>query len=343
LAVSYYGRSLRDFGKEKDDESETKDPLWAFQNRARSFARNETTITSSQTHAHRHNQPQPICYMQQYCSSRYEVETALYIPLTFTTRTHDALHQPKMVQSINTKALLTLASVVRRPSLLVPQLSVPTVSDINYQALREHAGVEAVVFDKDHTLTAPYVNTLHRLAEPGLQQCLEIFGRDKVAILSNSAGTNDDADFGDAIKLEQSLGIAVIRHQEKKPGGLQEVLAHFGLEDAAKICIVGDRLLTDIVFGNLHGMMTVHTQPFPADDAAADKDNWTAKMIRPVENKVLYSDWRGGRALQQRRLPHKYWAGPTVHSLDLRDNETTVVAAASTTAASTDEETKETL
>lgn len=223
-----------------------------------------------------------------------------------------------MVQSLNTKALLTLASVARRPSLLVPHLSVPTVSQINYQALRQHAGIEAVIFDKDHTLTAPYVNRLHALAEPGLEQCLAVFGRDRVAILSNSAGTNDDPGFADAQRVEAALGVAVIRHAEKKPGGLPEVLAHFGLDDPARVCVVGDRLLTDIVFGNLHGMLTVHTQPFADDREEAKRDNWAAKLIRPVENKVLYADWVGGRALQRRRPAHKYWAGPEAHSLDLR-------------------------
>ena len=235
-----------------------------------------------------------------------------------------------MVQSINTKALLTLASVARRPSLLVPHLSVPTVSAVNYTALQQHAGIEAVVFDKDHTLTAPYVNAIHRLAQTGLEQCVAVFGRDRVAILSNSAGTGDDIDFVDARALEEALGIAVIRHAEKKPGGLPEVLAHFGLDDPAKICVVGDRLLTDIVFGNLHGMLTVHTQPFPISSSTSnsqeqdtpDRDNWTAKLLRPVENKVLYSNWIGGRALQQRRPPHKYWPGPDVCSLELvRDDE----------------------
>jgi hypothetical protein len=35
-----------------------------------------------------------------------------------------------MVQSVNTKAILTLASIVRRPGLLVPHLSVANVSEV---------------------------------------------------------------------------------------------------------------------------------------------------------------------------------------------------------------------
>lgn len=215
-----------------------------------------------------------------------------------------------MVQSLNTKALLTLASVVRRPGLMVPHVTVKSISELNYTALKLESGILAVVFDKDHTLTAPYVNNqLHPEAVTGLQSCLAVFGRDRVAILSNSAGTNDDEDFADAIALEESLGIPVIRHAEKKPGGLQEVLAHFQLTDPATICVVGDRLLTDIVFGNLHGMLTIHTLPF-SDAESAAKDNWTAKLLRPVENTMLYSDWFGSRALKRRRLPHKVWPGP---------------------------------
>mgnify|MGYP000293479449 CR=1 FL=1 len=44
-----------------------------------------------------------------------------------------------------------------------------------------------------------------------------------MAILSNSAGSCDDADFSDALRFEQSLGIPVIRHQIKKPACIDEV------------------------------------------------------------------------------------------------------------------------
>ena len=45
-------------------------------------------------------------------------------------------------------------------------------SDISYQALKDHCGIKAVIFDKDNTLTAPYANVLHPRAKFGLQYAL---------------------------------------------------------------------------------------------------------------------------------------------------------------------------
>lgn len=223
-----------------------------------------------------------------------------------------------MVQSVNTKALVTLASIVRRPGLLVPHVTVTNISQLNYTALKDDAGIRAIVFDKDNTLTAPYANELHAAARDGLQSCLDVFGRENVAILSNSAGTLDDPDYQDAIEIEAALGLDVIRHDEKKPGGLQEVLQHFQLEDPAAVCVVGDRLLTDVVFGNLYGLLTVHTLPLCQGPENAS-DNWTAKMLRPAENYFLYRNWLGGRIRTNKMLPHKFWPGAETKPLTIDD------------------------
>jgi phosphatidylglycerophosphatase GEP4 len=177
-----------------------------------------------------------------------------------------------MVQSLNTKAMYTFATVVlRRPNLMIPHVSVATISDIDFVSLKQYTDIRAVIFDKDHTITSPYANNIQN-----------------VAILSNSAGTNDDTDYKDAIQMESSLGIPVIRHVAKKPGGIEEVMHHFSetVSHPTQLCIVGDRVLTDIVFGNLHNMFTIHTAAFPPSDN--HKDNWTAQLFRPMENKVIY-------------------------------------------------------
>lgn len=181
--------------------------------------------------------------------------------------------------------------------------------DVNYEALRDDAGIKAVVFDKDNTLTAPYETDVHIRAKAGLQNALEVFGSSNVAILSNSAGTKDDPGYEDAIKIEHDMGIAVIRHDEKKPGGLKETMDHFDdVKEASEICMVGDRLLTDIVFGNLYGMLTVHCLPLCSGNENKG-DNKIANSIRVTENVLLYGSWWGGKAVRKRTLAHTVWKG----------------------------------
>jgi phosphatidylglycerophosphatase GEP4 len=187
--------------------------------------------------------------------------------------------------------------------------------------LKEHCGITAIIFDKDNTLTAPYDLQTHPDAVKGLEAALSVFGPERVAILSNSAGTTaDDPGYTEALKIERDMGVQVIRHDEKKPGGLQEVLAHFSLDEPQQICMVGDRLLTDIVFGNLYGMLTVHCLPLckGADNA---RDNTVSKYVRSMENTLLYSNWFGSRMLVAKRIPHKYWAGEHQVSLVLLPEE----------------------
>lgn len=233
-----------------------------------------------------------------------------------------------MVQSLNTKALAALAYVLRHPTVLVPHVSVANVSELNYRAMKENANIRAVVFDKDNTLTAPYASDVHADASAGLEAAKAVFGVRNVAILSNSAGTNDDPGFHDAARIEESLGISVIRHADKKPGGLREVLDHFGVDDPASVCVIGDRLLTDVVFGNLHSMLTVHTLPLcrGADNRA---DNTPSKVIRYVENKGLYQTWFGGKLYKYGTdagtgsKEHKYWKGETECPLRITTPTTT--------------------
>eukprot|EP00668_Euglena_longa_P043107 GGOE01057136.1.p1 GENE.GGOE01057136.1~~GGOE01057136.1.p1 ORF type:complete len:136 (+),score=13.36 GGOE01057136.1:70-477(+) len=64
--------------------------------------------------------------------------------------------------------------------------------------------------------------------------------------------------------------------------------------------VIGDRLLTDVVFGNLHGCLTVHTGVLTLEG-----DNSMAKCIRPLEDLLFL------------RLLHR-WAGvqPPPHLID---------------------------
>ncbi|CAM9698941.1 unnamed protein product [Laminaria digitata] len=192
-----------------------------------------------------------------------------------------------MGQSFNAQAVSSMARVARHPTLAVPHLSVEHIGQLDFEGLRA-MGCKGVIFDKDNTLTAPYADEAHPLVEEGLRRCMEVF-EGRVCIMSNSAGTRDDPGYADAIRIEEAMGIPVLRHDEKKPGGVAEVLAFFegkGSEGEPvrldELCFVGDRLLTDVVFGNLHGMLTVHTRPLTLKG-----DNRPAAIFRFLERKVF--------------------------------------------------------
>jgi len=220
-------------------------------------------------------------------------------------------HQTAMVQSVNIKGITTLASVIRRPYLISPHVSVDAISEIDFMTMNKKCGIRGIIFDKDNTITAPYDLTVHPKASVGLNQALDIFGSENVAILSNSAGSKDDIDYEHAIEIEQAMGINVIRHDEKKPGGLKDVLKHFpGIDEPSQLCMIGDRLLTDVLFGNLYGMLTVHCLPLCSGEDNV-RDNFIASKIRSIENVTLYGNWFGGKMIRRRTLLHSSWPGNT--------------------------------
>ena len=95
-------------------------------------------------------------------------------------------------QSWNPLALFaTVRTLVRQPGLLVPHVAVRNVAALDFDALRA-AGVSSIIFDKDNTLTAPYSNEVYPRLAGALRSCVEAFGAERVAVLSNSAGTPDD-------------------------------------------------------------------------------------------------------------------------------------------------------
>ena len=84
-----------------------------------------------------------------------------------------------------------------------------------------------------------------------------------VAVLSNSAGLKQYDPTGVvADELEAALGIGFVRHSSKKPAGTADALElRFGC-GTSEMVMLGDRYLTDVVYGNRHGMLTVRCAPF---------------------------------------------------------------------------------
>ena len=187
-------------------------------------------------------------------------------------------------QSWNPLALIATArTLIRRPGLLVPHVAVRNVDELNYDALRA-AGVASIIFDKDNTLTAPYVDTAHIDAADAITRAKDAFGADNCIVLSNSAGSGDDApEYNAAKACEAALGLRVARHPDaQKPQCLVDVVASLKSSDVNSVAVVGDRLATDVLAANEIGALSVHTRPLDTKG-----DNPAALLSRFLENRLL--------------------------------------------------------
>lgn len=125
-------------------------------------------------------------------------------------------------QSINVPAIKMLGSILRNPSLAVPDIELDNLSNLNLKSLQS-SGVKCLVFDKDNTLCYSFTDDLHPSVRHTVEQAQTLFSKSNIAILSNSVGTTDDVNYEGARLTESRLGIPVIRHLHKKPGCIDEV------------------------------------------------------------------------------------------------------------------------
>ncbi len=202
----------------------------------------------------------------------------------------NALSKNSPKQFLNIPAILASLKAFISPSLLIPHISITHLSQLNLTELQKR-GVRYIVFDKDNTLCLPFEKDIHPSLHEKIAEVKAKFpGR--AAILSNSIGSSDDVNYMAAEACEKALGIPVIRHLKKKPACLAEVLEHFQKMDKlyettipcpvavsqGSICVVGDRVLTDILFANQNGMHSCLVQ------ALTDNLQYTMKQTFAIDN-----------------------------------------------------------
>ena len=89
------------------------------------------------------------------------------------------------------------------------------MANIDWIRLKDDHGIEAICFDKDNTLTAPYSQNLHLSVQDSLEMCKKVF-RDRIVVFSNSIGSSEfDQNFKKADLFTKATGIRVIRHNSK--------------------------------------------------------------------------------------------------------------------------------
>lgn len=185
-------------------------------------------------------------------------------------------------QAVNLPAVLAVGKVLTHPSKLCPKGRVVKLDETDIEALQK-LGIRAVLFDKDNTLTLPYCNEWYdERTKQFVSKCTKMFPG-KVAILSNSVGSSDDSSFLLAAETERSLGVPVVRHGRKKPECVDKVIEFLGGGiKMNEICIVGDRLFTDVLFGNNYGMYTILVDPLHSAS-----DPIVPRIMRGIELNVV--------------------------------------------------------
>ena len=131
-------------------------------------------------------------------------------------------------------------------------------------------------------MTIPYERQIHSSIVNQFNSLITLYGRENIAILSNSVGSKEDIGYKEAIIIEEALGIKVIRHVNKKPEVNEDVLVHFGTKEPSSIAMIGDRILSDCVMGNTHGYFTIYCEPFDTKP-----ENFMVKLTRKVEGHII--------------------------------------------------------
>ncbi|MEK7080661.1 MAG: HAD-IIIA family hydrolase [Patescibacteria group bacterium] len=158
----------------------------------------------------------------------------------------------------------------------IPDYKFKYLTDINSDFFN---GVGLIIFDVDNTLVFSegpkgYPETKKEV----LDWFNRVNSRYKCICLSNSRTI-----FKIEKQISELLNCNVFLSRHKKPFKklFEEIKAKYSLGDG-KVFVVGDRIFTDILFGNINGAVTVLVKPLN------NKENILIKIIRKLENSILF-------------------------------------------------------
>ena len=137
------------------------------------------------------------------------------------------------------------------------------------------SGAGLIVFDVDNTLV--FSETTEAKKEIVDWFC-EINNRYRCVCVSNSRTIKQRQE-----KIEKLLGCGLFLSRRKKPSKklFAEITGKYNL-GGGRVFVVGDRIFTDILFGNLNGAATVLVNPL------SNRENILIKITRVSENLILF-------------------------------------------------------
>jgi len=136
-------------------------------------------------------------------------------------------------------------------------------------------GAQLIIFDVDNTLVLPETK---EIKEEIINWFSRIKNRYSCILISNSRTI-----FKRAEEISKILECEVFLSRYKKPSRklFKEIKEKYKLSNR-KVFVVGDRILTDILFGNLSGAITVLIAPF------TNQESLIIKTERYIEKFLLF-------------------------------------------------------
>ncbi|KAF6070974.1 HAD phosphatase, family IIIA [Candida albicans L26] len=160
--------------------------------------------------------------------------------------------------NLNLSATLNVSRLLYNPSLCLPHITVKSFDQLVLPftiPTAPNVTIKGVVLDKDNCFAKDHDDKVWPEYEQTWKKLKEIYPKDHLLIVSNSAGTDDDINHAQAKTLELNTGINVLCHSIKKPGCLNEITQYFAKLNVKpnEIIVIGDRLFTDMLMANMMG------------------------------------------------------------------------------------------
>ncbi|MEA3429692.1 MAG: YqeG family HAD IIIA-type phosphatase [Nanoarchaeota archaeon] len=169
----------------------------------------------------------------------------------------------------------------------MPHFFIRDIRDINPEVVKE-LGIKAIISDKDNTLTKTYSKKIIPELEYALVE-LKSAVNQNFYVVSNSAGTFFYEEEAKAFELHN--GIRVIRHFFKKPWGYKAALKQIRVQ-SDEVMVIGDRIYTDIVFGNNMGALTVLVQKYTDEGEVTGISGLREKELTELEEMCKEKGYR---------------------------------------------------
>jgi len=178
---------------------------------------------------------------------------------------------------MNLSGTLNAFRLLHHPTFFLPHHTIPTFDSLPLPPFppttpsQKAPSIRALVLDKDNCFAAPKTTSIHPPYVPHFARLRSAY---RLLIVSNTAGSasDDPPHFPEAARLEHATGVPVLRHGAKKPGCHAQVLEFLRsrypeeVRGPENVAIVGDRLMTDVLMGNLMGAWTVWVRDGVVED-----------------------------------------------------------------------------